>query len=143
MVSEILAEEEVAVFFVVEAAEFEFVGLCAALHGDVLRFTFLIRNDAGNGGVTEFQFRLDTEKLLRTSNQGAVQRETHITGFKQLYDFVFLAFVFQVELVLEIEGGLGVLVDVEIDLIADFRHHVQLNLLVEIKVCGVLQTFAL
>ena len=91
MVPEVLAEEEVTVFFVVQAAESEFVGLCAALHGDVLRLTLLVGNDGRNGGVAKFQLALDTEQLLRTRDECAVEGEADVTSLQQLDDFVFLS----------------------------------------------------
>ena len=96
MVAEILAEEEVAVFLIFEAAHLEVVGLGAALHGDVLRLAFLIGDNGADGGVAELQLALDTEQLLCAGDEGAVEREADVTGFQQLYDFVLLAFVFQV-----------------------------------------------
>ena len=134
MVPEVLAEEEVAVLFVVQTAQLELVGLCAALHGDVLRLALLIGDDGRDGSLAELQFALDTKQLLCTRDEGAVERETDVTSLEQLDDLVFLAFVFQVEFVLVVEGGLGVLVDVEVDLVTDFGHHVELHVGVEVKV---------
>ena len=142
MVPEVLAEEEVAVFFVVQAAESEFVSLCAPLHGNVLLLTLLIGNDGRNGGVAKFQLALDTEQLLRTRDERAVEGETYVTCLQQLDDFVFLAFVFQGELVLIVEGRLGVLVDVEVDLVADSGHHVELDVLLEDEVVVAFAAFA-
>ena len=119
------------VFFIIQAAEAELVGLSATLHGDVLRLTLLVRDDGRDGGVAEFQLALDTEQLLRSCDEGAVEREADVAGFQELDDLVFLALVFQVQLVLVVEGRLRVLVDVEVDLVADFGHHVELDVLVE------------
>ena len=97
------------------------------MHGDVLRFAFLIRHDTRNSGLAKFQLGFDTEKLLRTCDEGAVEREADIAGFKELDDFVFFALVFQIELVLVVEGRLCVLVDVEVDFVADFGYHIHLD----------------
>ena len=123
-----------AVVFVIQAAELKLIGLSTALLCDVLRLTLLIGDDGGNGGLAELQFALHTEQLLCTRDEGAVEREVDVTGFQELDDFVFLALVFQCELVLVVEGRLGVLVDVVVDLVADFGHHVELDVLLEDEV---------
>ena len=69
--------------------------------------------------------------MLCTCDEGAVEREADVTGFQELDDFVFLTLVFEGELVLVVEGRLGVLVDVEVDFVADFGHHVELDVLVK------------
>ena len=122
------------VFLVFQAAELKLVGLCAALNGDVLRLALLVGDDGRHGGLAELQFRLHTEQLLCTCDKRAVEREADVTGFQQLDDFVFLALVFQVELVLVVESRLGVLVNVEVDLVADLGNHVELQIGVEHKV---------
>ena len=66
-----------------------------------------------------------------TRDEGAVEREADVTGLQELDDFVFLTLVFEGELVLVVEGRLGVLVDVEVDFVTDFGHHVELDVLVK------------
>ena len=142
MVAEVLAEEEVSVFLVVEAAQLEVVGLCAALHGDVLRLALLVRHNRRNGGLAKLQLALHTKQLLGAGDKGAVERETDVTSLKELDDFVFLALVFQVELVLVVEGRLGVLVDVEVDLVADFGNHVHLDIHIHDEIVVAFPLFA-
>ena len=79
---------------------------------------------------------------MRASDECAVERETDVTGFQELDDFVFLALVFQVELVLVVEGSLGVLVDIKVDLVADFGHHVHLDVHVHDKIVVALPLLA-
>ena len=80
--------------------------------------------------------------MLRASDEGAVEREAHIACLQQLDDFVFLAFVFQGEFVLIVEGGLGVLVDVEIDFVADFCNHIELHIRLKDEVVVAFATLA-
>ena len=98
-------------------------------------------DDIGDGGLAESEFRLDTEKLLCSSDKGAVKREADVTCLKQLDYFIFFTVIFKSQLVLVIESGFGVLVDVEIDFIANLSHDVQLNVFVEIEIVLVLLTF--
>ena len=69
-----------------------------------------------------------------TRDERAVEREADVTGFQQLDDLVFLALVFQGEFVLVVERRLCVLVDVEVDLVADLGQHIELDVLVEDEV---------
>ena len=79
---------------------------------------------------------------MRTRDEGAVKRKTDVTGFQELDDLVFFALVFQGELVLVVEGRLGVLVDIEVNLVSDFGHHVELDVLLEDKVIVTFAAFA-
>ena len=73
-----------------------------------------------------------------SGDEGAVEREANVTSLEQLDDFVLFAFVFQLHQVLIIEGGLGILVDVEVDFVADFCDDIELYILVEVEIGGVL-----
>ena len=67
-------------------------------------------------------------------DEGRVGREGDVAALYELDDFVLLAVVFQLHVLgVEIEGGIGVVVEVHIDLVTDLSRHVEVDLLVEVE----------
>ena len=82
----------------------------------------------------ELQTNFHTEQCLRTADQTAVQIHRHVTCLNRLNDIILLAFVpeFQVLLV-ETERCFGVVVEAEVQLVANLAVDGGLNLLIEIE----------
>ena len=66
-------------------------------------------------------------------DQLALQRQANVTGLELLDDLVLVTGVVQLHLVLEIEGGFGVVAGVDLQLLADVARQVELYALVEIE----------
>ena len=70
-------------------------------------------------------------------DEGGVGREADVSGFNELDDLVFLAVVFQLHVLrVEVEGGVGIVVEAEVDLVTHLTRHVQVDLLVEVHRSG-------
>ena len=136
IVDEVLGEEEVFVFFIVEGPYAELTGLCAPLHGDGRGFAFLLREDARNRGAAELHLGFQPEKALASGDQGAVEREGNIPRFNQFDNFVFLAFVFEFQFVFKVEGGFRIVIGIKFNFITDLGHYAHLNTLLKIEVGG-------
>ena len=73
--------------------------------------------------------------MLATFYQRCCKRERHICGFKKLQDIILFAFVFQLQLILKVESGICVVVDVKTDEVANLGIEVDLEILVKVKSC--------
>ena len=131
-----MGKEEVSVFFVIQTAELEFIGLRPALHGNVFRFAFLLRKDGSYGSATELKLGFDPFQSLTSSDKGSVEGHIHVTGFDELNNFIFFSFVFEGQFVFKLKSSFGVVIGFELNFIANFGNHVHLNLLVEVEVGG-------
>ena len=69
------------------------------------------------------------------------QLHADVTGFDELYDVVFIAFILQSEFVVECELCLGVIVEFELYLLADLCCGAQLYAFVKVEVCGSLLAY--
>ncbi len=136
IVNEVLGEEEVFVFFVVEGPYAELAGLGAALHGDGRGFAFLLGEYPGYRGPAELHLGFQSEKALASGNQGAVERKGNIPRFNQFDDLVFLAFVLEFQFVFKIKGSFCIVIGIEFNFIADLGHHAHLDALLEVEVGG-------
>ena len=77
-----------------------------------------------------------TKQARRTAHKARIRRERHVAALDEFDDFVFLAVVLQFHILrVEIEGRVGVVVQVQIDLVADFSRDVQVDFLVEVHRC--------
>ena len=108
----------------------------AALRGDTLRRRFLLREDRLQLQSAKLHIGADTEQAGGSLHQGVVRREGHITSLHKFEDLVLLAVVFQLQVLrVEVEGGIGVVVQVHVHLVTHLAVHVQVDLLVEIEGC--------
>ena len=110
-------------------------GLNGPAAGDIDRLNLA----ALGGGHRREIYRPETkpcfhpEEILPPLNEGVTKAHTHIASLNFLKDLVFSSAVLQLELVLEIEGGLGVKIRVELHLLADLPDYTELDLLVEVE----------
>ena len=107
--------------------------LCATLGLNSFTFTLLLREDAGHCQTAEFQRCFHPEKILATGNERTSERQRNVSRFNKLNDLILIATVLQLHLILEIEGGFGVVVDAQLHLLTDLTCHIHLNVLVEIE----------
>ena len=133
VVVEVLSDKVVAVFFILVGTDLEFLRGGAALHAHVLGAGLFLRHDGVDGQFAELELGVDAEQLLAAVDEGGVEGEGDVGGLEELQDVVFLAFVFEFYLVFEIEGGLGVPVDVEVEEVSNLCVEVDLDVLVEVE----------
>ena len=133
LVPEEVAQEVVLVRLVVVRLDVEGVGLRASAHLHVAPLALLLAEDRRGGEPAEAQFGLEAEEALAALDQCTVQGQAHVAGLDLLDDLVLVPGVVQLHLVLEVEGGLGVVVGVDLELLPDVAHQVQLDPLVEVE----------
>ena len=122
-----------AVLLIFVGTYLEFLRGGAALHTHVLGASFFLRNNGIDGEFAELELGVDAEEFLAAVNEGGVEGEGDIGGLEKLEDIVFLALVFELDFVLEVEGGLGVPVDVEVEEVAYLGIEAHLDVLVKIE----------
>ena len=137
LLAEILREEEVAVFLVVGCINLEGCELHAALRTDARGIGFLLRGHELQFQSAELHIGAQTEERRCAADERRVAGERHIAGLHEFYDFVFLAVVFEFDVLgVVVESGIGVVVEVHLHLVAHRAVHVQVDFLVEIDLCG-------
>ena len=74
-----------------------------------------------------------TEQAGGSLDQGVVGGEGDITRLDEFDNLILLTLITQFDVLgVEVEGGIGVVVQVHVHLVAHLTRHVQVNLLVEI-----------
>ena len=87
---------------------------------------------------SELQVCSYTEERRCATYERRVGWETDIAGLNQFYYLILLALVFQFQvLCVEVKGGIGIIVQVHIDLVAHLTVHAQVYLLVEVYACSI------
>ena len=141
VLAEVLRKEEVAVLLVVGDIHLEGGGLYTTLRRDALRRRLLLREHRLQLQFAELHIRPDTKEARCALHQGVVRGERHVTRLNQFNDLVFLAFVFQFQVLgVEVERGVGVVVQVHVQLVAHLAVHAQVDLLVEVEGGGLTVT---
>ena len=134
VLAEVFCQEEVAVFFVVGHVELEGRHLCAALRRYALRRRVLTRNGGLQFQLAELHVGTNTKQTGCALYQRVVAGEGDVTGLDELDDFILLAVVVQLQVLrVEVEGGVGVVVQRHVDLVAYLTRYVQIDFLVEIN----------
>ena len=132
VVIEVLRDEEVPVLFVFVGTYLEFLCRCAALHLHILGRCLLVAVHSVDGEIAELEFGVDTEQALAALDERRIQRERYIGSLQQLDNIILFALVFQLDLILEIKGCLGVPVDVCVEQVADLGVESQLDVFVKV-----------
>ena len=141
VLTEIAGEEEVAVLLVVGSINLEGCCLCAAFRGDALRGRLLLRQHRLQLQLAELHVGTDAEKAAGTLHQRVVRGEGDVAGLDELDNLVLLAVVLQLQvLCVEVEGGVGVVVEVEVHLVADLGIGTEVDFLVEVEARGLTVT---
>ena len=121
-----------AVLVVTVRGNLETCHLCAALGAHRLALRVLLRQQRLHLEFAELEVGLDTKQRLRSGDEARVEVHADVARLEALDDVVLAAFVGQFEVgAVEVERRLGVVVQVEIDLIAHFTIDAYLNLVVE------------
>ena len=135
--AEILREEEMAVLLIVGGIHLKRGGLRAALACHARARRLLLRYHRLQFQFAELQVGADTKQLRGTSHQRRIAGKRNISRLHQLDDFVFLAVVFQFQVLrVEVTGGIGVIVQIHVHLVAHLAVHAQVDFLVEVHVGG-------
>ena len=136
MLTEVVGQEEVTVFLIVGDVNLKGRQLHATLRRHTLRRRILLREDGLQLQLAKLHVGAQTEQTAGTLHQRVVRGERHVTALHQFDDFVLLALVAQLQVLrVEVEGGIGVVVQRHIDLVAYLTRHVQVDLLVEVHRC--------
>ena len=133
---ELVREEEVLVAVVVGYVNLEFGGLRAALGRHVRCLALFLREDGREGEASELHVGLDAEEALAALYQRAGQGPRYVAGLDVLQNVVFGAGVVEFHLVLEVEGGFGVVVDAQLHALAYLGVEVHLDGLVKVEAGG-------
>ena len=142
MFAEEVGEKEMSVFFVFGSREFVIVRLCASLGRHAFRGRFLLGNDRLQFQFAELQVSPQAEQRGSAFDERGIGGKRHVTPFYQLDDFVFLAFVAQFHaLRVEVERGVGVVVQVHVDFVAYAAVHAHVDFLFEIESEGLPAVF--
>ena len=133
MIVEIAGKEEVPVLLVIRCIYFKGSELFATGAGDTLRRALFLKGHHLQFQLTKLHIRADTKEAAGALDKGRVGRERDITGLDEFDDFIFLAIVFQLHVLrIEVKGGVGVVVEVEVHLVADLTVDVEVDLLIEV-----------
>ena len=134
VVAEEVTKEEVPVLVVTVNVYLILRHLCAAFAAHTLALRVLLRHQCLHFQLAELQSYLHAEQRLRAADKTAVQIHRNVTAFYRLDNIVLLAFVrkFQVLLV-KTERRLGVVVQVEVQLVAYLAVDRRLDLLVKVE----------
>ena len=134
MFTEEVGEEKMPVLFVFRGRELIIVRLCAALGRHAFRGRFLLGNDRLQFQFAELQVSPQAEQRGSAFDERGIGGKRDVTPFYQLDDFVFLAFVAQFHaLCVEVERGIGVVVQVHVDFVAHAAVHAHVDFLFEIE----------
>ena len=134
LLAEVVGEEEVAVLLVVGGRELEGVGGRTALRGYALRGRLLLADHGLHLQSTKLNVGAQTEQTADTGHQAVVGGHADVTGLHQFDDFVLLAVVLQFQaLRVEIHRGIGVVVQLQVYLVAYATGQAQVYLFVEVE----------
>ena len=133
LVAEVACEEEVAVLLVVGSVNLEGCRLHAASAGDARRRSLLLRDDRLQLELAKLPVAADAEECRSTVYERRVAGEGDVARLYELDDLVFLAVVLQLHVLrVEVEGGVGVVVEVHVHLVAHLAVDTEVDLLVEV-----------
>ena len=121
------------VFLIFVGTDLKLTAAGATFHLHILGAGLFLAHHSVYCQLTELQLRVEAEKLLTTLDEGGVEREGDVGCLEELYDVVLLTLVLEFYLVLEVEGGLRVPVDVEVYQVADLGVEAYLYVLVEVE----------
>ena len=137
MTAEEVGQKEVAVLLVVGGINVEGGGLCASLRRHALGGGFLLREHCLQLQFAKLQVGAHTKERTGTLDERGVGGKGHIARLYQLNDFVFLSLIAQFDVLgVKVKGGIGVVVQVQVHLVAHLAIEVQVYLFVKVKRLG-------
>jgi hypothetical protein len=93
----------------------------------------LCRSDGRNIQLSELEFCFHSEEILRSLYQSIIERKAHIPDLKLLKDVFFKAGVFDLHVILEIEGVVVVEVCCNGKLLANLSYYTHVDLLIKLE----------
>ena len=133
MISEILGEEEVAVLLIIGYIQLKRSELHTAPGRYALRCTLFLRSYHLQLEFAKLHIGSNTKQTAGTFDERRVGREGDVARLNEFDDFIFLAVVLQFHvLCIEIEGGIGVVIQVHVHLIAHLSVDVEIDFLIKI-----------
>ena len=133
VVAEVSREEEVSVLLIVGHIDLEGCELHASLRRHALRRRFLLRQDGLQLQFAKLHIGAHTEEAAGTADERRVGGERHVACLHELDDLVFLAVVLQLHVLrVVVEGGVGVVVEVHVHLVAHLSVDVEVDLLIKL-----------
>ena len=131
-----------AVLFIVGHIQLKGCHLRTTFRRNALGGRVLLRDNGLKLQLSKLHVRTQTKQAAGTLHQRVVRWERHITRLHQLDNLVLLTLVAQFDVLrVEVEGGVGVVVQVHVHLIAHLTVHVQVNLLVKVYGLGTTVAF--
>ena len=126
------------VFLIVGGTHLEAGHLCSSLGRDTLRGRVLLREDRLELQFTKLHIGSDTKQRGGATYQRVIGREGDTTQLHQFDDLIFFSFILQLQVLrIKIEGSIGIVVEVHIDLITHLTIDAQIDLLIEIEGLGI------
>ena len=133
MVSEIARQEIVAVFLIVGYVELERCELHAALGRYALAGRLLLRSHHLELELAKLHVGSDTKEAAGSLDERGVGWEGYVARLHELDDLVLLAIILQLHVLrIIVEGGIGVIVQVHVHLVAHLTVHVEVDFLVKV-----------
>ena len=133
MISKILGEEEVAVLLIIGYIQLKRSELHTAPGRYALRCTLLLRSYHLQLEFAKLHIGSNTKQTAGAFDERRVGREGDVARLNEFDDFIFLAVVLQFHvLCIEIEGGIGVVIQVHVHLIAHLSVDVEIDFLIKI-----------
>ena len=133
MVSEILGEEEVAVLLIIGYIQLKRSELYTAPGRYALRCTLLLRSHHLQLEFAKLHIGSYTEKTAGALDERGVAGKGYIARLNQLDNLIFLAIILQLHVLgIVVEGGIGVVIQVHVHLIAHLSVDVEIDFLIKI-----------
>ena len=134
VVAEEVGEKEVAVLVVGIGRELVARQLCPTLAAHLRGGGFLLGHHGAQLEFAKLHVGAHAEEGGGTADEGRLRGHAHVARLDELDDFVFLAFVAELQVLrVEVESGLGIVGKVHVYLIPHFSVEAQVYFLVEIK----------
>ena len=135
--AEIAGEEEVAVLLVVGHIHFKRRHLRTTSRRNALGGRVLLRKNRLQLQLTKLHVRTNTKQTAGAFHQRVVRGEGDVTRLHQFDNLIFLALIAQLDILgVEVESGVGVVVQVHVHLVTYLTIDVQVDFLVEVDGLG-------
>ena len=133
-VAEEVGQEEVAVLVVGIGRELKGGELYATARTYALCARLLLRNDGAQFQFAKLQVGTHAEERVGATNEARRRGHRYVARLEQFDDFILLALVTQFEVLrVKVEGGLTVVVEVHVYLIAHLTVQTKVDFLVEVE----------
>ena len=126
-----------AVLLVVGDIEFERCQLGTALGRHALAGGVLLRQDGLQLQLAKLHIGTDTKQAAGTFDERVIGGECDVTGLNEFDNLVLLTLVAQLQVLgIPVDGGIGVVVQRHVHLVANLTCHIDIDLFVEVDGLG-------